>query len=145
MVVLGVAQGRSGGGQRGRGQDGEHLVEDMLLETSPTQALAAPLTAIELLGPGADIARAVALGPGVAGLHHPAALAAPDPSLQQRCPLPDGAGAHAARGPPVLSQQRGVGLIGLPADEPGVMLGDQDRPLFAGHRDGPHDQLPVGV
>ena len=82
--LLGAGERPAGRGQRRRGEHGEHLVQDPLLQAAAADALAAFLPAIQLLGAGAHIAGAVAFHAGVAGLHHPAALAAPDPALQQR-------------------------------------------------------------
>ncbi len=89
--------------------------QDPLLQPPPAEALAALLAAIQLFGAAAQIARAVALRAGVAGLHHPAALAAPQPALQQRRSLPRCAAAEPARRPPVRAQPCGVGLEAWPS------------------------------
>jgi hypothetical protein len=80
-----------------------------------------PHRAIQLLCPGAHIARAVALRPGVSGLHDPPAPAAAQQALQQRRSLPWGTAAVSARRPPVHAQPCDVGLVSLPGDEPGMM------------------------
>ena len=107
---LGVPQRLDGGIQRGRSEHREHLGQHALLQPPPAKALAAFLAPVELLGTGTHVAGAVALGAGVAGLHHPSAPSAPDSSLQQRGSLPGGTATTAAGRAPVLAQLGGVGL-----------------------------------
>ena len=136
MGSFGVGERLRGRGQRGRFQNGEHLLQDPVLQPAPAQALAAFLAAIQLLGAGAHIARAVTFGSGVAGLHQPAALPAAQPALQQRrafprAPPPDPRGARQfCRSRAVLAS------IGGPVDEPGMVIGNEHRPLLAGQQHG---------
>ena len=143
--LFGVGERVRGRGQGRRLQHGEHFLQDSGLEPPSAEALAALLAAIQLFRAGAQIAGAVALVAGVAGLHHPAALAAPQPALQQRRPFPRGAATEPARRPPVGPQPSGVGFEGGPVDEPGMMVGDQHRPLLTGQHDTVRDHLAGGV
>ena len=44
------------------------------------------------------------------------------------------------------AQPCGVGLVGLPGDEPGMVVGDQHRPLLARQQPVPGDaRVPAGV
>ena len=93
IVGVRLGQGLGGGGQRCGGQHVEHLVEDLVLQPDPAEALADVLAGIELLGAGTHIARAVARGTRVAGLHDAPAAAAAQQALQQRAAF-----AHRAAG-----------------------------------------------
>ncbi len=141
MCLFGVGQRLRCRAQRGRLEDGEHLLEHAVLQPPTAQALAAFLSAIELLGAGAQVTRAVAVGPRVAGLHQPTAFAAAQPALQQRRAFTRRAATEAAWGAPVLAQPGGVDLEGGPVDEPGMVVGDQHRPLITRQQHGALHEL----
>ena len=111
---FGVAEGLRGRGERGRFQDGEHLLEDPVLQPASAQALAAFLTAIQLFGRGRThsgdsclwcrSSRFASAGRTCRTAAGPAAARRP----------PAGAAAGAARGPPVLAQPRNVGFVAGP-------------------------------
>jgi hypothetical protein len=88
VVGIGFGQRFGGGLQAGRFQNREQLPQHGFLQVATTDGLAAVFGAIQLLGAGAHIAGAVALGSGVAGLHGPPAAAAPQQTLQQRPSFP---------------------------------------------------------
>jgi hypothetical protein len=134
MVGIGLGQCLGGGGQRRRFQDGEQLIEDGVLQPDTTDALADVLTGIELFGAGTHVPWAVALGARVRGLHDPPAPPAAQQALQQRPALPHRAAGLLTGTAPVAAQPCGVGLEGLPGDEPAMMVGDQDLPLLARHQ-----------
>ena len=92
------------------------------------------LAGIELLGAGAHVARAVALGARVAGLHDPPAPPAPQQALQQGPALAHRAAGQFAGPAPIAAQPCGVGLVGLPGDESGMVVGDEHLPLLARHQ-----------
>ena len=72
-------------------------------------------------------------GLGRAAVEHgefTATVAAGGQALQQRGAFPDRAGARLVPfGPDVAADALLVGLVGVPVDEPGMMLGDEDLPL----------------
>ena len=70
----------------------------------------------QLLGAGAHVAWAVALGAEVAGLHDPPTPPAPQQPLQQGPTLAHRAAGQIAGATPIAAQPCGVGLVFLPAD-----------------------------
>src|SRR5919109_102892 len=68
--VLEVREYHVGVLERGRLEHLEDLIEDALFEQAIAEALARPGGAIELLGVGAHVARAVALRSRIPGPHH---------------------------------------------------------------------------
>src|SRR5207302_810535 len=73
-----------------------------------------------------------------------AARAAGGQALQQRGALPDRAGARPAGLRADIRPDAGlVGQVGLPVDEPGVVIGDEDLPLVAGQLAAPGAQGAV--
>lgn len=141
VLGLGLGECLRGGGQRGRLEHREQLVEHGVLQPASADALAARLTGIQLLSAGAQITRTVPFRPGIADLHDPTAAQQP---LQQRRAFPRCATAVTAWGSPVRPQPRGVRLIGRPVDEPGMVIGDQHFPLLAGQQPHPAGDPPAG-
>ena len=92
--------------------------------------------AIQLGAAAAQVPGRVTAVPGVADLHHPAALAAADQPGQQRRALAGGAAAVPARRLEVGPQPGLDVLPGVPVQITGVMAGDQHLPLLL-------RQLPV--
>ena len=123
----GVGQGPRGGLQRGRGQYLEQLVEHGAVQVHPAGALARR-GAIQVGAAAAQVPGRAAV-PGVADLHHPAALAAPQQAGQQRRALAGGAAAVPARRLAVGLQPGLDVLPGVPVHITGVVAGDQHLPL----------------
>src|ERR1700757_1236310 len=92
------------------------------------------LTGVELFGAGTHITRAVALGSRIAGLQDPPAPSAAQQALQQRAALSDRAAGQFTRAAPIAAQPCGIGLEGLPGNEPLMMIGNQALPLLAGYQ-----------
>jgi hypothetical protein len=143
VVAVGLGQRLGGRGQRRRFQDGEQLIEDGVLQPDTTDALAHVLTGIELFGAGTHVPRAVALGPRIAGLHDPPTPTTAQQALQQRPALPHRAAGQLTGTAPITAQPCGIGLEGLPGDEPPMMIGNQDLPLLAGYQPIPRMHGPA--
>ena len=73
--------------QAGRLEHREDLVEHAVLKTAASHVLASTLTPIERLVAATDVARGVAAGARIADLHHPPALPAADPALEEGRPF----------------------------------------------------------
>ena len=98
VPLLGVGHRPGGGLQRRRLQHPEQLVQYGAVQVGAADALAWR-GAIQLGAAPAQVPGRVTAVPGVADLHHPAALAAADQPGQQRRALPGGAAAVPARRP----------------------------------------------
>ena len=98
VPLLGVGHRPGGGLQRRRLQHLEQLVQHGAVQVGAADALARR-GAIQLGAAPAHIPGRVTAVPGVADLHHPAALAAADQPGQQRRALAGGAAAVPARRP----------------------------------------------
>src|SRR5215218_7452225 len=116
----------AGGGERLTERLGDRLVD---LHTADAQAVD-PATGDQVA------AGAVVAGRGVAApvVHRQlaAALAADRDALQQRRALADRTAGLVGLGANVLTNAGLVGLVGVPVDEPGMMVGDEDLPLGLG-------------
>ena len=143
MARVGVVQRLRGRGQRGWFEHGEHLLEDPLLEPAAAEALAVPSWPYSCAARAHSVARTVPFRARVGGLHHPAAPPAAHQALQQRGAFPDGAAAVTAWWPPVGPQPILDLLEPFPADEPGMVTGDQHRPLITGQQPGADTSRPV--
>ena len=100
------------------------------------------LAGIQLLGAGAHVAWAVARGARVAGLHDAPAPPAAQQALQQRAALAHRSAGQFAGSTPIAAQPCGVGLVGLPADISGMVVGDEHLPLLARHQPNPRAHGP---
>ena len=110
-------------------------VGDGFLEPQPAEGLAL-LTALELAGCGALVARAAPVVAGVADLHSSAAASAAQNALQQRAALARGAATLAAWSH-ICSQSLAGREVLIPGDIAGMVLGQADGPLLDREFDGP--------
>ena len=110
-------------GQRGQERDGDGRVDGL-----PAHAHVPGAAPVDQLGGALAVVVRHAFGrAGVEDGELAAVRAAGGQALQQRAAFPDRAGARLAGLRPGVAADAGlVGLVGVPVDEPGVVIGDED-------------------
>ena len=147
MAVFELLGGGQAGLQRRGLQRGQERLGDRGVDRGAADTQVAGAAALdELAGAGAVVAgRGLGRAVVVDGEFAPADPAGGQP-LQQRAALADRAGAGLVRRRADVGADAGlVGLVGVPVDEPAVVLGDEHLPFVLRQHVAAHPQLPVGV
>ena len=128
LQLLGRGQGCL---EAGRGEAARKAVGDGLVDLHAADAQAGGPAAVDQRRGRRSGSRAWRCGPGSARASCGRTCRRPR-ALQQRRALADGAAGLVGLGADVGADARLVGLVGLPVDEPGMVVGDEDLPLGCG-------------
>src|SRR5680860_1047833 len=147
VAVLELLGGGQAGLQRGGGQRDEERLGDGGVDRGAAHAQMADTPALdERAGAGAVVAGCGLVGALVVDGELAGAGPAGGQALQQRAAFPHGPGAGLVRlGTDVGTDAGLVGLVGVPVEEPVVVVGDEDLPLILGDLATPGTQRPVVV